>query len=65
MQAPADLGLPARTVVVQLNAWREELYRKGMLDREAKSPREEFRRVRQQLQARGLIGVRDDLAWKA
>ena len=43
---------PARTVVVPLNAWREELYRKGVLDRDAKSPREEFKRVRQQLQAR-------------
>jgi len=31
----------------------------------AKNPREEFKRVRQQLHARGLIGVRDDLVWKA
>jgi hypothetical protein len=43
-----------------LNAWREELYRKGVLDRDAKSPREEFKRVRQQLQARGRIGVNGD-----
>jgi hypothetical protein len=55
--APTELQLPARTIVVQLNAWREELYRKGVLDRDAKSPREEFKRVRQQLQARSLIGV--------
>jgi hypothetical protein len=51
--------------VVELSVWREELYRKGVLDRNAKSPREEFNRVRQELQARGLIGIRDDLAWKA
>jgi len=63
--APAGLQLPARTVVVQLNAWREELYVRGVLDREAKSPREEFKRVRQQLQARGLIGVHDAVLWKA
>ena len=63
--APASLQLPARTVVVQLNTWREELYRKGVLDREAKSPREEFRRVRQQLQVRSLIGVNGELVWKA
>ena len=63
--APASLELPARTVVVQLNSWREELYRKGVLDREAKSPREEFKRVRQQLQARSLIGVNGELVWKA
>jgi hypothetical protein len=30
----------------------------------ANIPREEFKRVRQQLQARGLIRIRDDLAWK-
>jgi hypothetical protein len=63
--APTNFQLPARTIVVQLTAWREELYRKGVLDREAKSPREEFKRVRQQLQTRGLIGVRDELVWKA
>jgi hypothetical protein len=53
-----------RTVVVELNAWREELYRKGVLDRDAKSPREEFKRVRMQLQARSLIGVNGELVWK-
>ena len=63
--APPNLQLPARTTVVQVNAWREELYRKGVLDREAKSPREEFRRVRQQLQVRSLIGVNGELVWKA
>jgi AAA domain len=63
--APAELQLSARTIVVQLSAWRVELYRKGVLDRDAKSPREEFKRVRNSLQARGLVGVRDDFAWKA
>jgi len=63
--APPSLELPSRTVVVQINAWREELYCKGVLDRDAKNPREEFKRVRQQLQARGLIGVNGELVWKA
>jgi hypothetical protein len=63
--APASLQLPARTVVVQLNAWREELYRKGVLDREAKSPREEFKRIRLSLHARNLIGVNGEFVWKA
>jgi hypothetical protein len=57
--APPSLQLSARTVVV------EELYRKSVLDRDAKSPREEFKRVRNSLQARGLIGIRDELVWKA
>jgi hypothetical protein len=51
--------------VVHLSTWREELYRKGVLDRDAKSPREEFKRIRMQLQARGLIGVNGELVWKA
>jgi hypothetical protein len=63
--APATMQLPARTTVVRLSAWREELYRKGVLDRDAKNPREEFKRLRQQLQARGLIGVTGELVWKA
>jgi hypothetical protein len=63
--APANLELPSKTIVVPLAAWREQLYRKGVLDREAKSPREEFKRVRQRLQARGLIGVHDAVLWKA
>jgi hypothetical protein len=63
--APETLQLPGRTVVVQLSEWREELYRKGVLDRDAKSPREEFKRIRMQLQARNLIGVNGELVWKA
>jgi hypothetical protein len=63
--APASLELPARTVVVQLNDWRDELYLRGVLDRDAKNPREEFKRVRMQLQARALIGVNGGLVWKA
>jgi hypothetical protein len=50
---------------VQVNAWREELYRKGVLDHDAKNPREEFKRVCNSLHVRGLIGIRDDLVWKA
>jgi hypothetical protein len=39
LPAPANLELPSKTIVVQLIAWREELYRKGALDRDAKNPR--------------------------
>jgi len=63
--APAEMQLPAGAVVVPINLWREELYSRGVLDRDAKSPREEFRRVRNSLQARSLIGVRSELVWRA
>jgi hypothetical protein len=39
---------------------REEMFRSGALDKEAKNPRSDFRRVKHSLQARHLIGERDD-----
>ena len=63
--APATWQLPAGIKTVTLDAWHEELYRRGVLKRDAKNPREEFKRVRESLQARELIGVRDDRVWKA
>jgi hypothetical protein len=62
--APASYQLPAGIKVVPLTTWRDELYRKGVLDREAKSPREEFKRVRNSLHARSLIGVNGESVWK-
>lgn len=64
-RAPADLQLPAGAIVVPISAWRDEMYSRGVLDRDAKSPREDFRRVRNSLQARSLIGVHSDLVWRA
>jgi hypothetical protein len=63
--APAEMGMPTSTVVVQLSGWREALYRKRVLDCDAKNPREELKRLRQQLQARGRIGANGELVWKA
>lgn len=64
-RAPADLQLPAGTIVVPITAWRDQMYSRGVLDRDAKSPREDFRRVRNGLQARNLIGVHSDRVWRA
>jgi hypothetical protein len=64
-KAPANLQLPAGTIMVAVSAWRDELYRTGVLERDAKSPREEFKRVRNSLQARKLIGIASDFVWKA
>ena len=63
--APAIFQLPKGMKVVPLTEWRNELYAKGVLDRDSKSPREDFKRIRSSLQARNLIGVRDDFVWKA
>ena len=63
--APSHLELPGRTIVVPLDDWRKELYARTVLERDAKNPREEFKRIRTQLQARRLIGVNSELVWKA
>jgi hypothetical protein len=62
--APAGLQLPASTIVVPTADWRRELYTRGVLEADAKSPREEFKRVRNSLHVRGLIGVNGELVWK-
>jgi hypothetical protein len=62
---PATFGLPAGLLTVTANDWREELYRRDVLDRDAKSPREDFRRVKNSLQVRKLIRARDEFVWRA
>lgn len=62
---PQSLGLPGGLQAIALTEWRDALYSRAVLDKEAKSPREDFRRVRNALQTRRLIGVHDDLVWRA
>jgi hypothetical protein len=64
MAAPASLLLPASTIVVPLSNWREELYTRSIVDRDAKNPREAFRQIRTSLQGRNLISIRSDLVWR-
>jgi len=48
---------------VQVSEWREEMFRRGALNKEAKNPRSDFRRLKLSLQSRYLISERDDLVW--
>jgi hypothetical protein len=61
--APEAFGLPAGFLAVTMADWRDELYRRKVLHRDAKSPREDFRRIKNKLQTRNLIGVRGDFVW--
>jgi hypothetical protein len=61
--APPAFKLPTGIRVAKIEAWRDELYRRGVLDREAKNPRAYFKQIRQSLQARQMIGERDGLIW--
>jgi hypothetical protein len=61
---PSD-GLPRGLKAINADQWRDELYRRGVLDQAGKNPRARFFELRTQLQARRLIGVADDLVWRA
>jgi len=62
---PASFELPNGLRPVPVSSWREEMLSRGVLDHDAPNPREDFRRVRNSLQTRKLIGVRDELVWRA
>jgi hypothetical protein len=61
---PAHFGLPAGLLGARIDVWREELFSRGVLERDAKNPRQDFKRLKQSLHARGAIGIRDDLVWR-
>lgn len=62
--APAEWGLPAGIRTVPVDVWRAEISARGIFDG-TKNPRGEWRRLRDQLAARQVIGERDGRAWRA
>jgi hypothetical protein len=63
--APAEYGLPHGIRVAGADEWKTELYRRNILDQDAKNPRARFSELRTRLAAKKLIGTRDDLVWPA
>src|SRR5262249_9108482 len=63
--APAEYGLPTGTKVVTADEWKTELYRRSVLDPDAKNPRARFSELRQSLNRRHRLGTRDDNVWTA
>jgi hypothetical protein len=61
--APSDYQLPHGIRVVPADEWRAELFRRNVLDQEAKNPRARFNELRTALAAKKLIGVRDEVVW--
>ena len=61
--APATYQIPADILVVAADDWRDELFLRGILDRKAPNPRTDFKRIRESLAARNLIGMRGDDVW--
>ncbi|MCJ2126672.1 AAA family ATPase [Methylobacterium sp. J-077] len=62
-QAPHGLALPANIRVVPPDAWKDELFRRGILDRDASGYREQFRRMKLDLMAREAVAERDGNLW--
>jgi len=60
---PAVDGLPAGLKSVTAEQWKAELYRRNILDQEAKNPRPRFNELRTRLAGKRLIGTRDDVIW--
>jgi hypothetical protein len=62
---PASFGLPKGLLAVTIEQWREELFSRGIISTDHKSPREAFKRLRTSLEARGDAAERDGLIWPA
>ena len=60
---PAAFGLPGIVRAVSVTDWRDELFARGVLDKDAANPREDFRRIKANLQARHLVAERDLVVW--
>lgn len=60
---PAGMKLPAEIRCVPVEDWREELFTRGVLDRQAPGNRTDFRRVKLGLMERGAVAERNDLIW--
>jgi hypothetical protein len=61
---PATFDLPQGLIAVSLDQWRDELFRRGIIPKDRKNPREAFRQIRQSLEARAIAAERDGLIWK-
>jgi hypothetical protein len=62
--APEAFGLPAGISTISTDQWRDELLDTGIIDRDGANPREDFKRVKMQLQSRRLIGERQGHVWR-
>ncbi len=61
--APDATHYPAKAQVVPVDQWRQQLFNAGVLDQSAANPRADFKRLKDQLAERGLIGEWNSLMW--
>jgi hypothetical protein len=63
--APITFGLPQCTKVAGTDDWHAEMMKRGIIDSRSANPRVDFKRLKDGLAARNLIGLRDNLVWPA
>jgi hypothetical protein len=63
-EAPSEYRLPPRIKIVAADEWKTELFRRNAIDSKGSNPRARFDELRKRLQAKHLIGVRDDFVWR-
>ena len=61
--APDAKHYPAGARVADVATWRDSLFKAGVLDKDASNPRQPFKRLRDGMIERGLIGEWDGLVW--
>ena len=60
---PAEWQLPAGLSAVPVDAWRDLLLSRGVIDKGGPNPRQDFSRLKTQLAAKDRIAERDALVW--
>jgi AAA domain len=63
-EAPVSTNIPAGARGVTLDEWRDRLGKAGVINVKG-NPRQEFKRIREDLQSAKLIGVWEDFVWLA
>jgi len=61
--AAKHLELPLGTSTVTLEQWEDELLRRSVLDQKDSNRWRGFKRIRDQLAAKSIIGIRDNYVW--
>jgi hypothetical protein len=61
--APASLQLPTGIQVVPIDSWRDELFRREVINKTDPNPRQDFKRIRDSLASKHVIGMQEGVAW--
>jgi hypothetical protein len=60
---PEGFELPAGLLAVQLEDWKQEIFRRTIIDPDSGNPRQTFIRLKEGLLVRRFIGARDKIVW--